>query len=77
MRPERVNKWPNSMTYDDDDDDANEVDTDLPVATPNKTAECPTGKLQTNTGHKKNAGTQERKVQTLLLFLIYINWVIV
>jgi hypothetical protein len=21
MRPERVNKWPNYMTYDDDDDD--------------------------------------------------------
>jgi hypothetical protein len=21
MRPERVNKWPNSMTDDDDDDD--------------------------------------------------------
>ena len=25
MRPERVNKWPNSMTYDDDDDDFHEI----------------------------------------------------
>jgi hypothetical protein len=30
MRPERVNKWPNSMTDDDDDND--DDDDVLPVA---------------------------------------------
>ena len=51
--------------------DANDVDTDLPVATRNKTAKCATEKLQTNTDHDKNEGTQERKVQIMPLFSTY------
>jgi hypothetical protein len=29
VRPERVNKWPKPMTYDDDDDDVDGNDDDI------------------------------------------------